>query len=63
MAWDRPEDSESAWEPVSSVFDGAMAVQQSKLKPQRLKMIQNGNSCRGMGWVLIILWFGGDPEF
>ena len=57
VAWEGPEEAESTF-----VFDGATAVLRNELKALRLK-IRSGDSYNGIVSVLIILWFGGDPEF
>ena len=65
VAWERPEKAESTWEPVLRVFDGATAVLRKELKALRLKMDQKRGLVQryDMGCVLIIFWFGGDPDF
>ena len=37
VAWEGPEEAESAWEPVPRVFDGATAVLRKELKALRLE--------------------------
>ena len=60
VAWEGPEETESTWEPVSRVFDGATAVLRNELKALRLKMDQKRGLVQQYGRVFshIVVWGG-----
>ena len=64
VAWERPEEAERIWEPVSRVFDGATAVLRKELKAVRLKMDQERGLVQRYGLLFLsYCGLGGIPTF
>ena len=64
VAWERLEEAESTWEPVSRVFDGATTVRRKEPKALRLKTDQKLGLVQRYGLrFLSYCGFGVDPGF